>query len=183
MAIGIVSTEDFDLELEKLTGQKRAPLAEVVDINRGRGNNPEVPGALRAIIGEEAIENGNSSGKEMARAFGISDSSVSAYKAGATSTASYDNPDKDLKNHVDEARGRIAKIARTKLLSSLKHITKDKLEAAKLRDVAAVATAMSSVIRNMENPEDANKGNNVSFVFMAPREKKESDYEVIQVDE
>jgi predicted transcriptional regulator len=188
MAIGIVSSDDFERELEIL-GIRRpingntVPETVIQDINRGRGEDKlEVPDSLRKVIGEDALVNGNDSAKDIANAMSISDSSVSAYKNGSTSTKSYNEPDKDLKQHTDTIRNRISSKARGRLLMAMNSITKDKLDNAKMRDVAAIANAMSSVIRNLEPP--VNEGNNqTNFIFYAPKPKEESQFEVINLKE
>lgn len=213
MPIGIVSDEDFYSELgsylppkesdsslaENSDGVLRPSVGDESDspnsdspvptlptieqIQRGRGNAPEVPEVLRAALGIDAVENGNKSTKKMTKEFGISDSSLSAYKNGSTSTASYDSPDKPLLDKVNSARLRITSRAQNRLLEALKNITPEKLESAKLRDIASTAQAMSAVIRNIE-PQTNNQNNqNVNFVFFAPKLKQESDYDVITVNE
>lgn len=181
MALGIVSDSEFESELSRMNGTKIK--VEVEEISRGRGeNNLEVPESLRTIIGTDAIENGNNSAKEIARAFQISDSSVSAYKNGSTSCSSYDNPNPSLKNKMDETRVKIGNKARATLLKSIKHITDEKLEGAKLKDLATVASAMSAVIKNIE-PVQEDKGNQTNFVFYAPRFRDEASYDIIEVKE
>lgn len=180
MAIGIVSSEDLDQELDRLSG-KKIIIADIETIKRGR-DKVEVPEVVREIIGTDAIENGNNSAKALARAFGVSDSSVSAYKHSATSTASYHNPDSNLKDANNSIKEKIATKARNRLKMALNNITKEKLESAKLRDIAAVATSMASVIKQMEgDADDTQKQTN--FIFYAPRPREESHYEMITVNE
>jgi predicted transcriptional regulator len=190
MAIGIVSNDDFERELEqlgikKVNGNEKSEtdLAKILDINRGRGTGSlEVPDSLRKVIGEEALVNGNSSANGLAEELGISKSSVSAYKNGSTSTKSYNEPDKNLKEHTDAIRNKISSRARLKLLMAMGTVTKDKLENAKLRDVAAVANAMSNIIKNLE-PAVSETGNQTNFIFYAPKPKEESQFEVINLKE
>jgi hypothetical protein len=157
--------------------------AEVIDILKGRGNTNEVPQILREIIAKSAINN-EGSGAEIARAFDVSESSVSAYKVGATSTASYNEPDENLLSTVLGHRQKISKQARNKLLNALEHLTTDKLKGVKARDLSAIAKDMSAIITDMEPPIPTNVGNqqNIQFVFMAPRVQSEENYAVIDVD-
>src|SRR5207249_11223360 len=93
---------------------------KIVEINKpGRrlGDN-NVPDSLRKIIGAESIESGRKAGLNLASHFGISPSSVSAYSHGSTGTTSYDKPNEGLLNHMNNARERIIKRARGKLLLS-----------------------------------------------------------------
>ena len=175
MAILIVDNDSFDQELGKLNGNKTD--AKVVDIARGRGNgNKEVPESLRKIIGENALIETH---KDTARAFGISPSSVAAYKNGSTSTASYNEPDSELSKAMMSSKDRISGRARKKLLMALSHITEEKLTDAKLGVISGVARDMSSIIRNIEPPAANVTENNVKFVFFSPKQKDETEYEVI----
>ena len=185
MSMGIVDNEDFEKELGRLSEKPIKNPAQIIDINRGRGNgNNEVPESLRKVIGEESIESGRASALGLARAFGISDSSVSAYSNGSTSTSSYNNPDKSLKNHVQNAKRRIARSAREKLTLALSHITTEKLVDVKARELAGIAKDMSAVVRNME-PETIQEGANSGpkFIIYAPQFRSESSFDVVNVIE
>src|SRR5438876_2937938 len=108
-------TEDIkrDESEESLCGK-------IVEINKpGRrpGDN-NVPDSLRKIIGATAIESGREAALNIANQFGISKQSVSAYSHGSTSTTSYNEPSPTLSNHVNNARERVIKKARGKLILS-----------------------------------------------------------------
>jgi hypothetical protein len=198
MPIGIVSDDDFALELERLKNPKppsefepiqnepnrekeESSSPEIKTIEpRGRGSsNVEVPDTLRSIIALTAIESGRAEALALAREFDISPSSVSAYTNGATSTASYNSPDPPLKKKINNTKERLGKIARGKLALSLRHITEDKLAEAKLRDVAAVAANMAAVVRQME-PDSDKSVSQVNIVLYAPKLKSESSYDIIE---
>lgn len=181
MAMGIVSDEDFDKEITKVTPAKIISLPE-----KGRGNgNKEVPESLRKIIGETNELDSRQEALSIARMFGVSDSSVSAYAAGATSTSSYNTPDAELKNHIDDSKERIKKKARGRLFNALKHITDDKLKDAKVRDVSGVARDMAAIIRDMEPEKGSNDSGKQApqFIFYAPTFRKEETFETIYVKE
>lgn len=183
MPLGILPDDDFEKELERLNGKKLPALGNVKEIERGRGEGKvEVPETLRALIGQSALEGNRKEALALARAFDISDSSVSAYSNGATSTASYHNPDKELKRKLDETKQRLTGKARARLEESLDSITPDKLGAAKLRDLSATAQAMSAIVRNLE-PQTEHSGANVNVVVYAPHLKEESSFEIIDVRE
>src|SRR5215510_11616874 len=154
MPMGIVSDRDFDRERDNARVPVKTPppkpTAVVIDSpQKGRGNgNVEVPDALRKVIGEESVINGRQSAMEIADAFGISPSSVSAYANGSTSTATYDKSPNI--SHLLKAKQRISKRARKTLVLALNHITDEKLAVAKVAEVAAVARAMSGIVRDME---------------------------------
>lgn len=181
---GIVDDSDFESQLESLKKDSRVEprAAKIVDINRGRGNTPEVPSELRKIIGEESIQ--GTPAKELSKLFGVSESSISAYKNDATSTASYHESDVDLKTHNTAVRNDIIDKSRTKLLQALETITPEKLTDIKPRDAAGIAKDMSAIIKNME-PDHADRGGQVNqqFIFYAPRTKQESDFEIIDARE
>jgi hypothetical protein len=205
MPMGIVSDSDYELELERLGIKKSTPNVDanrmplpvrdvpsdspipetvgiVEDIKRGRGNTPEVPKIIRESVARAAID-GEGTGAEIAEAFGISPSSVSAYKVGATSTTTYDSPDDSLMSTIVGHRQGISKRARGTLLAALDEITPDTLKGIKARDLSAIAKDMSSIIVDMEPPIPAQPINqqNVQFVFMAPRVRSEDSYEIREV--
>lgn len=190
MGMGIVSDSDFESEVGKLNpsvsqnGNGKS-VAIIKEIEKGRPKGGlEVPESLRKLIGEESVINGRQEGLSLAENFGISPSSVSAYSQGAHSTASYD--ERPNLNHLNEARLRVTKKARNRLILALNHITNDKLEAAKVKDLAGVAKDMSAVIKNMEPevPRFNDSGNNgPTFIFYCPQFRKEEHFEVVQVKE
>jgi hypothetical protein len=171
MSMGIVNDSDFEEEIKK---------SSIVPLQRGRGSTPQVPESLRKIIGENAIEEGSKETKVMTRTLGISDSSLSAYKVGASSTASYHNP--SFKDHIDKARGRIVKKARNRLTRALNEITPEKLRDEKPRDLAAIAKDMSSIIKDFEPRNDDNVAPKALIIF-APQMVKEERFDVIDVGE
>jgi hypothetical protein len=178
MALGILSDEDLEKELNKTN----SPKGEVRDSpNKGRGDKLETPESARKLISELAI-NGNDV-NQISEEFGISLSSISAYKNGANSTASYNQPDEKLRSHTNLVRDRIVKRARRKLNLALENITEDKLANAKVRDLSGIAKDMSQVIRNMEPDEDPKIANNNQFIFMVPAMAKEDKYPIIDVSE
>jgi len=188
MPMGIVSDEEFDSEVSNTIREEsnspNSSNATIIDITKGRGiGNVGVPNGLRNIIGEESTINGRESAIELAKQFGISSSSVSAYTTGAKSTASYD--DKPNLAHINEAKERISKKARGKMLLALNRITGEKLDGAKVRDLAGVAKDMSAIIKNLEpdNPEGNNRNTSPTFVFYAPQIVKEDKFETIVVNE
>ncbi len=198
MPMMVVDDDGFAKELERLSnksGDKRAPLAEpelqivtsldliskVVDIQRGRGaQRLEVPSSLRQIISEESIN--GASAKDLSKAFDISPSSISAYKNDATSTASYDKPNEDLKKSNDVVRTQIMDTARGKLLLALDHVTSDKLSEARLGEIASVAASMSSIVKNMEPQIQINQNQvNNQVIVYRPKMRDEDDFDVIDL--
>lgn len=182
MPMGIVSDSDFDLESEKLGQRKSEQKAEIVDSPiKGRGEgNIEVPNGLRNIIGETAITDGRTEALDLAKRFGISPSSVSAYTNGSTSTSSYE--DRKNEDVILKTKDKISKRARMKLMAALRHITDEKLGEAKVGEIASVARHMSAVVKDLEPdiPSNGNPGNNApTFVFYSPQFRKEEHFDIV----
>jgi hypothetical protein len=190
MPMGIVSDSDFDLEKSRLKREESKsvptpiPSATIIDMNKGRGNgNLNVPDTLRKVIGETAVVDGRQEAVELARQFGISPSSASAYGVGANSTATYD--ERPNLSVVNEARIKVQRRARNKLMQALSNITADKLKDTKARDLAGIAKDMSVVIKNFEpeTPEGDKGDKGPQFVFFAPQFKDERSFDTIYVKE
>lgn len=191
MGMGIVTDKDFDKEKTSLdttqTPSTPNPISPVtiIEKQRGRGQGSfEVPDSLRQVIGETSVTDGSQAAVDLASRFGISKSSASAYAAGATSTSTYnDRPNAGI---INSAKGQVQKRALSKLKQALSHITPDKLETTKARDLAGIAKDMSAVIKNME-PEPEKKpgegGNAAQFIIYAPQFRKEETYEVVYAKE
>ncbi len=173
---GVVTDESFESQLSDLKDPVKK--STIVSIERGRGNVKEVPSELRKLISEDALK--GIKAKELNEAFGISESSVSAYKNGSTSTSSYNEPDIELVKHNDKVREDIVTGARSKLLSALESITDEKLRDAKVRDAASVAKDMSAVIKNIEPQQNQSSQLNQQFIFMTPPPRGEESFEVIE---
>ena len=180
--MGIISDDELNKQLEELENGHTRDLiqspCEVIDIARGRGHKSETPDSLRKVIGETAIE--GASPKSISEAFGVSPSSISAYKNGATSTASYNQPDRALLTHTNQVRNKIVDKANKRILAALKNITPDRIRDAKLKDISSLAKDMSAVVRNIEPNRDANIINAPTYVIFAPRVKREDEYEVVE---
>lgn len=184
MPLGLVNDDEFLSELNKSSEPESR--GEVINLpSRGRksGDN-NVPDALRNIIGGNAIEEGSKETKELTRAFGISDSSLSAYKNGATSTTTYHTPKPELSKSVNDVRDKITSRAKNRLLKAISHITDEKMRDTKAIDLAGIARNLSAVVKNIE-PEAprVNPGNGPTFVVFAPPKKREESYEVINLKE
>jgi predicted transcriptional regulator len=173
----IVNNDEADESVED-DSQMRASEVVYKELQRGRGERPEVPTSVRAVIAAEAIC--GTPIKDVAETFGVSPSSVSAYKNGATSTASYNKPDEELKKKNDEVRGTVSSLALANLMSALKNITPEKLANSKLQVISGVAKDMSSIVNNM-NPPDENKAAFQQVIVFKPRMRDEDDYEVLDI--
>jgi hypothetical protein len=179
MALGIVSDDIFEKEIEKIIPglvQQKKPLGR-------REGDTEVPDSIRKIIGDEGNESGRKGALELSSFFGLSVQSADAYKNGATSTASY-NDSNPLKNHIANTRKRIAKKAARGINRALDALSDDKLSQASAPELASVARALSGVVKDMEPPtESGEKGPQVQFVIHAPQIMREERFHVIDVTE
>jgi hypothetical protein len=179
--MGICNDEDFELEINSLT-KIEPEIIPMPDKGRGYGNG-QVPESLRKIIGEESIEGNRQSALELGRAFGISDSSVSAYSAGSTSTSSYQSPVRSLNSHLNKVKEKIQSKARRRLTLALDSITPEKLQEANLREASGVARDMSVIIKNLEPESNKEENNNTQFVIYAPSFRDERSFDIIRVNE
>ena len=179
MALGIISDEDFDLEVNKFDGAETQARV-VTKPSRGRApNDNNVPDSLRAIVAEEAINGTPAS--ELERTFGVSRSSITAYKHGATSTKTYDKPNEKLQTVVERTREKIHSRASHKLLSALKHITEDKLADTKAGELSSIAANMSRVIEKTSPKEQT--VNQTNIVFYSPAQIHERNFEVVDIQQ
>lgn len=196
MAMGIVSEKEFDSELNSLNTNKdksqreesnSTPTnitnsVEIKDMNKGRGvGNVEVPNALRNLIGQATITGGRQEAVELAKHFGISPSSTSAYAKGANSTSSYeDRPNAGI---ISNAKQRVSRKARAKLILALNKLSESKLDDAKARDLAGIAKDMSVVMRNMDDNTNSNPDSSAkagpTFVFYSPQIRKEETFDAV----
>lgn len=184
MAMGIVSDDEFESEIENLNRNKNvdATIAELPHPGRQEGDN-NVPDSLRKIIGETSEIEGRQEAIELAKQFGISGSSVSAYANGSHSTSSYDR--QPNLNHINRAKERIGLRARKTLMRALSSITPDKLAESDAKELAGVARDMSAIVKDMEpetlkNPENSNSP---TFVIYSPQFKEEKHFEIINLRE
>jgi transcriptional regulator with XRE-family HTH domain len=189
MPIGIVSDEDFSRSLSDLCSPTNVVPSVTIQPLPTKGRNEgdvNIPDPLRKIIGETAVIDGRQSALGLAKEFGISPSSVSAYTKGSTSTASYNSPSKEIIQHINRARGRAIKKSSRVLNAALESITQDKLDYTDARDLSGIAKDMSVIIKNLE-PQAA-PGSDESkpapqFVIYAPTFRDERSFESITVKE
>ena len=200
MPLGLLSDQEFNRELESLSKgrgngvsnrtKNSVPSDQVVEDgvpNHGRKEgDTNVPDSLRQVIGETSVIDGPQEAMSIARMFGVSRSSVSAYAKGATSTKSYDTPSKKIIDHINKSRRRNIKKASSVLADALSAITQEKLDYTDAKDLSGIAKDMSTVIKNLEPPKDQGEGTGnrpPQFVIFAPSFRDERVYEQIVVNE
>lgn len=186
MAIGIVSDDEFQSELESV--KKTPTRIEIIEKQkRGRSENDiNVPDVIRNIIGEDHIVNGRTSALALAETFGVSKSSTDAYANGATSTKTYNEKNGKLGKHLEKVKNRIKKTASQKLEEVLTHVTSDKMQAASLRTLTGAARDLAGVVKDI-SPSNESDPNAVAggpkFILYAPQFVQENNFETIVVQE
>ena len=176
----MVSDQEFESEIDSLNAVVNRPKFEVLTkvIARGRGNVKEIDGSIRALVAQEAILGTPS--KVIQEEFGVSASSVSAYKNDKTSTSS-DKIDENLARSNSDTRDIIKGKAFNKLISAIEAIDENKLAESSPKTAAQVAQQMSSVIKNISPDSDAGKSQIGQVIIYRPRMKEEEDYDIIDV--
>ena len=155
---------------------------ETKEIKHGRGDSLNLDDEQRKEIATLALTSGLSI-EEVSKLTGASPSQVSAYKNGATSTATYHDKDKVLGEHVESVKSEITSAAQNKLKLAIEALTGEKINSAKARDIAGIAKDMSQIVRNIEGDSGSGSGTNVKVMIYQPRAKEESDFKVIEVNE
>lgn len=188
MPIGLVSDSDMEKELASYTRNPSNTVPSIVELERpGRDTGDvNVPESLRKIIGETSVIDGRQEALRLAEQFGISSSSVSAYAKGATSTTTYQTPNKELKAHINKSRDRAIKRASKVLNGAIGAITQEKLDYTDAKDLASIAKDMTVVIKNLEPPQAAAESTSAAspqFVIFAPTFRDERSFESIVVNE
>jgi len=195
MSMGLVNDEDFECELNKgsQSNWNKATSIDSAKIiespNKGRAlGDVEVPESLRKIIGETSELDGRKEAVALAKMFDISESSVSAYAHGSTSTANYNKPDTEIgsiNEHINKSKERISNKARSRLFQSLKYITDEKLKKEEsVAILSQVARNMATIVKEMEPSVNTNNENNgIQFIFYSPHIKTEEVYDTITVNE
>lgn len=192
MPIGLVSDDEFLRELNRTHPVTQSesvpqsnPVVEIIDRPGRKDGDQNVPESLRKIIGETSVIDGRQAALDLAADFGISPSSVSAYAKGATSTTSYNNPNKSLISHINKSRQRHIKKAGSVLKAALGAISQEKLDYTDAKDLASIAKDMTVVIKNLEppTPVETPQSNTPQFVIFAPQFRDERSFGHITVPE
>lgn len=154
---------------------------ETLIINRGRVKDVENnTDEERKEIANLAITSGMTI-DEVAKFSDVSPNSVSAYKHGATSEATYNNRDNPTGNYVKGLKDAISGAAQNKLMDAINALTDDKINSSKGRDIAGIARDMSSVVKNMNTDGPLIQNNKV--IIYQPRMREEEDFDIIEVNE
>jgi hypothetical protein len=178
MALGIVSDDIFEQELEKFLP---AVIVPPKTDNRGRFAGTETtPDSIRKVIGDTHLEGGVAAGKEMAELFGLTTEASRAYKDGKLSLTG--RMAENLGPHIAKTKERIARKAGRIAIHALSAITDEKLSEAKAGELANVARAASSIVKDMVPETESHRPQNLTqIVLHAPKMASEDKYDVIDV--
>jgi len=201
MGMGLVDDSEFESQLSNVTQSRSIPksipstpneviegeavIEDIPSKGRKEGDN-NVPESLRNLIGITAQTEGRKEAIALAKMFGVSPSSTSAYSNSATSTKTYNQPDNKISDVILRRKSQLTKKALNKLGTSLDKITDDKLDALDAKELASITKDMSAVIKNLEPPSTNGKEDgrpNVAFVLYRPEIRHEDSYDSLPVSE
>src|SRR5689334_24304809 len=201
MGMGLVDDSEFESQLSNVTQSRSIPksipstpneviegeavIEDIPSKGRKEGDN-NVPESLRNLIGITAQTEGRKEAIALAKMFGVSPSSTSAYSNSATSTKTYNQPDNKISDVILRRKSQLTKKALNKLGTSLDKITDDKLDALDAKELASITKDMSAVIKNLEPPSTNGKEDgrpNVAFVLYRPEIRHEDSYDSLSVSE
>jgi len=168
-----------------ISASPEAVIEDIPSKGRKEGDN-NVPESLRNLIGITAQTEGRKEAIALAKMFGVSPSSTSAYSNSATSTKTYNQPDNKISDVILKRKSQLTKKALNKLGTSLDKITDDKLDALDAKELASITKDMSAVIKNLEPPSTNGKEDgrpNVAFVLYRPEIRHEDSYDSLPVSE
>lgn len=178
----IVDDEDFELEMQRCNPSKNKSVIIPMD-KKGRPDGCiETPESLRKLIAGDAID-GVATTKQIAEAYGVSQSSVNAYKGDSTSTDRMVAKvvDDDLKRHNDKKRERINNLAQRVTKRALEHITDEKLLSSKATDLSQIAANAARVI-DKTAPKEAAIAVQNNIHFYSPQQIRKENYEVVDAE-
>ena len=185
MAMGVVTDEEFEQEVHNSGIPTVGKVTEILRPGRKEGD-VNVPESLRKIIGETSQLEGRQEALDLASAFGVSPSQVSAYSNGATSTATYNQPNSELSTHIKGRKQKVVGKALSRLTRAMNNLTKDKIATSSAKEISAIAKDMAQVIKLMDDTPDPTQGNKVNapqFLVYAPTMIDERKFEVINAKE
>lgn len=123
--------------------------------------------------------------KDVAKLFGVSQALVSDYSKGITSSSDVGSFDVSLKSKVDENVGdvkkKISDLALSKLTKALESMTDDMFANEKLVNLSVVAGNLSKIGKVGFSDDSIVNNTANQFVFYAPRNKNEDEYDVVEV--
>ena len=147
----------------------------------GRKKDSHVSDIKKSLIALDSVVSGLSQ-RDIARIHGTSQALVSSLSNGYnTPNIDTRKPNEDVRAVISEARETVAKSASQKLMETLDIFDPSSLEQ---KELPSAALKMSAVLEKASQGFNGSEsGPKVAFIVMAPRMKKEEDYDMIDVGE
>ena len=143
------------------------------NIGRSGENIPDEIKSAVAILSAHDVPQ-----TEIARLFGISDSSVSNFANGMDNNR---KPDKQLTNDIQSEREEIERAALEKTMMTLGLIETEDIMMLGAKDKSIVAQNLSKVAANMQGKTQVND-NRVQMIIHAPKVRQDYHYQEIEVN-
>lgn len=163
-------------EAARRIGMSSPTVRSRVEIHNFRGRkvgDKALPEIMKPIIGASDRLSGPA---KTAKEFGVS-LHASNYLGDGKTRYSAATKSPELESKISKIVGEAQEKAAERLLASLGLLTEDKLENAKAKDLAVIASNMSKII---ENTKPAESTNNMILIY-APRQRDEDRFDVIEV--
>lgn len=156
---------------------------QVHKIEKGRGNNPEVPIEIKKTIA--ILSNEGESQTSLAKSFDLSPSSVFQYENGGSSYGKIPELQKvvkEVKTKIKEQKEQAEQAAIDTLLVSIGMLTPEKLgSVSKAKDISSIAKDMATVAEKLSDRGRSSEASQLHVHLHAPPVKQLSDFEVIDV--
>ncbi len=153
----------------------------IVPPELGRKEDSHVSDIKKNLIAFDSVTSGLSQ-RDIAKIHGTSQALVSSLANGYnTPNVDTRKPNEDVREIITATRESVAKTASSKLLETLDLFNPDSLEQ---KELPGAALKISSVLEKASQGFTGdNNGPRVAFIVMAPRMRKESDYDMVDVGE
>ena len=142
----------------------------------GRGSTPAIPEEVKSAIAILSAHDVPQT--ELAKLFGISDSSVSNFANGMDNNRV---PQPNLNTEIQDEREKIERSALEKTMMTLGLIEQEDILMLGAKDKSIVAQNLSKVAANMQGKAQVND-NRVQMVIHAPQVRQDYHYQEIEVD-
>lgn len=149
--------------------------------DRAKSQNLKIAPDVRSLIGICSNRDGS---RETAANFGVSHTLAVAAANGKVFRGNHRESELDpqIADKV-QANLKSAKAeAISRALAAMQSITEDKLAECDAKDSAAIANHMASVYDKLTNKQAAISGSGATVIIYSPREKKESEFDSIDIE-
>lgn len=167
--------EEFREDVEQ-SAENEITLVVEEKASIGRGSTPAIPEEVKSAIAILSAHDVPQT--ELAKLFGISDSSVSNFANGMDNNRT---PNKELSNEIQDEREKIERSALEKTMMTLGLIESEDILMLGAKDKSIVAQNLSKVAANMQSKAITND-NRVQMVIHAPQVRQDYHYQEIEVE-